>query len=108
MADSIGRKDDAGKPRWSLVPPGVFRTVVAVLEHGAREYGAWNWLHVENPRQRYYDAIMRHLDAWWCDGEWLDRKSNLPHLAHVIASCLFLLALAPVKKAGFPEHKEAA
>ena len=60
------------------------------MEFGAAKYGADNWQHVPNARQRYFDAAMRHLLAWW-DGERLDAESGLPHLAHAGCCILFLL-----------------
>lgn len=92
---SEGRKNDAGKPRWSLIPVGTLAMVVAVLEHGAARYGVGNWQQVEGARTRYYDAMQRHVDAWR-NGEAHDNGpdgSGLPHLAHAACCCLFLLWL---------------
>ena len=85
-----GRKSDAGKPRLSLLPWRAVQQIVAVLEFGAAKYGADNWQRVPGARQRYFDAAMRHLLAWW-DGERLDAESGLPHLAHAGCCILFLL-----------------
>lgn len=85
-----GKKSDDGKPRLSLLPWRAVQQIVAVLEFGAAKYGADNWQHVPNARQRYFDAAMRHLLAWW-DGERLDAESGLPHLAHAGCCILFLL-----------------
>jgi hypothetical protein len=85
-----GRKDDSGKIRYSLIPQSTVEDVVRVLEHGAIKYAPDNWKKVPDYRQRYYDATMRHLQAWW-NGESLDRESNLHHLAHAICNAMFLL-----------------
>lgn len=85
-----GVKADEGKPRWSLLPQGVMGDVVAVLEHGAKKYGVDNWQRVEGADHRYYSAAMRHLDAWWSQGEYRDKESGLPHLSHAICCLLFL------------------
>lgn len=85
-----GRKNDAGKSRWSLLPWREIAQVVDVLTHGAKEYSDFNWQQLERPRQRYYDAAMRHLTSWWL-GEAKDSKSGLPHLAHAVCCLLFLL-----------------
>lgn len=87
---TIGTKADKGKPRWSLLPIGVMRDIIAVLEHGAVKYSVGNWQHVDEPGRRYYDAAMRHIDAR-ADGEKNDPDSGLPHLAHAIASLMFLM-----------------
>lgn len=90
QATEQGRKADSGKPRLSLLPWRAVSQIVDVLEFGAAKYEPNNWKHVPNARQRYFDAAMRHLLAWW-DGERLDTESGLPHLAHAGCCILFLL-----------------
>ena len=85
-----GRKDDHGKPRWSLLPWGALRSVVDVLTQGAIRYQDHNWQLVQNARDRYFSACQRHLTAWWA-GEADDPDDQLPHLAHAICCLLFLL-----------------
>lgn len=89
---SLGRKDDSGKPRWSLVPEQAMEDVVKVLTYGARKYGDDNWRKVEDGPRRYYDAAMRHIMAYR-QGHWADDESGMPHLAHAVASLLFIMAL---------------
>lgn len=86
-----GRKDDEGKPQYSLLPWDAVEQVVRVLEHGATKYGADNWRKVPNARKRYVNAAFRHLVAV-ARGEWLDKESGLPHAAHAACCLLFLLA----------------
>ncbi len=88
---TVGRKDDQGKARWSLVPRLAMKQVVQVLMVGANRYGDHNWRQVENPRKRYYDAATRHITARF-NGEMNDPDDNLPHLAHAVCCLLFLLA----------------
>lgn len=87
-----GVKHDAGKPRWSLLPKGTVAQVVQVLECGADKYGADNWQRVPDARQRYYDALMRHVQAWW-HGQRYDTETDCHHLAHAVCCLLFLLWL---------------
>lgn len=63
-----------------------------VLAYGAKRYGEDNWRMVPNARRRYYAAAMRHIAAWW-GGERNDPDSGHHHLAHAVASLLFLLEL---------------
>jgi hypothetical protein len=87
-------KNDAGKDRWALLPIGPAREVVRVLMHGAKEYRdpeGPNYLKVDNGEERYYEALIRHLAAWWEDGERYDLESGLHHLAHVASNALILL-----------------
>lgn len=89
--DTDGRKDDDGKAQFSQFPVGTLIHVARVLTDGAKHYGSDdNWQRVKNPRKRYYDAAMRHIDSWW-GGELIDPKSGRPHLAHAIADLMFLL-----------------
>lgn len=84
-----GRKDDAGKLGYELLPPDALARVVAVLTHGAAHYGADNWRRVQDGSRRYYAATMRHLEAW---RRGVDRdESGHLHLAHAVASLLILL-----------------
>jgi hypothetical protein len=87
-----GIKHDTGKPRWSLLPDGTVELVVRVLEAGAIKYTPGNWQKVPNARTRYYDALMRHVNAWW-SGETRDPETHLHHLAHAACCILFLLWL---------------
>lgn len=87
-----GVKYDQGKLRYSLMPLGTINKVLQVLDYGARKYEENNWMKVPHGRHRYFDATMRHIDAWW-KGESLDPESGLPHLAHAATCLLFLLFL---------------
>lgn len=85
-----GIKHDQGKLRFSLFPLEALKEINKVLEYGARLYEEENWKKLENPKQRLYDACIRHLQAWWM-GETRDKESGLSHLAHAGCCILFLL-----------------
>lgn len=85
-----GQKHDQAKPRFSLIPHNALWQVVAVLEFGAKKYGAGNWRNVPNAKERYFNACHRHLNAWWM-GEKVDNESGLPHLAHAVCCLMFLM-----------------
>lgn len=86
----VGTKLDNDKLRWSLLPSGTIAQIIQVLEYGAKKYSVGNWVNVPDGKTRYYDAAMRHLDAWR-GGEINDSESGLPHLAHAACCLLFLL-----------------
>lgn len=90
LKNEIGRKDDKGKPRWSLMPIRELSQVLSVLEHGANKYGVNNWTNVTPFSERYFNAAMRHLTAWW-SGEKNDPETGINHLAHVICCLIFLM-----------------
>lgn len=84
------KKDDSGKPRWSLLPWDVLLGVVHILGFGADKYGSENWANGAD-WSRYYNSTMRHLTAWWM-GERSDPESGRSHLLHAICGLLFLAA----------------
>ncbi len=85
-------KHDSGKWRFSLVPVCAIKSVIDVLEFGAKKYAPGNWKTVPDAKTRYFDATIRHVTAWW-EGEKSDSESGLPHLAHAVCCLLFLLWL---------------
>ena len=65
--------------------------VVDVLEFGARKYDLDNWQQVENARQRYFDAMCRHIAADVGPLSRQDPDSHLPHWAHALCCILFTI-----------------
>ncbi len=82
------RKDNADKPRWSLLPMAPIHDMVEVLEFGAKKYGVGNWDKAPEWSQ-YYDAFMRHTQAWWA-GEDTDTDTGKSHLTHAMCCLIFL------------------
>ncbi len=62
---------------------------MALLE-GALKYGRSNWRAVGIRASIYYDAVDRHMGAWF-EGEDIDPDSGLPHLAHALASLAIIV-----------------
>lgn len=104
IAEGKGAKADAGKDRWTpLLTLSVCFTdltdalaeIGAVLDFGAKKYARGNWANVPNARERYTDALLRHLRVWYL-GERNDDGlggSGRHHLAAAGCCLLFLLAL---------------
>ena len=90
MSEMQGKKFDQNKPRMSLLPKGALNAVIRVLEFGATKYQAYGWKHVPDAKTRYYDAMQRHIDAWW-QGEQKDPETGEHHLAHAICCGMFLM-----------------
>lgn len=93
---NIGRKFDSGKPRYSLLPPNALEAIVKVLTYGSKKYEDFNWMQVENYKDRYFSAANRHLWQWW-RGEQIDEESGESHLACAITNLMFLLELELLK-----------
>lgn len=91
-ASLVGRKFDAGKLDYTLVPFDAMDEIVKVLDFGAKKYDRDNWRHVANADQRYQAAAFRHLTAY-AKGERTDPETGLSHLAHIGCCILFLLSL---------------
>lgn len=85
-------KRDAGKPRLSLVPRKIIFAVAAVRAFGITKYPERDsWKKVE--KERYKDALLRHLMAYLDDENSLDDESGLPHLWHAACNIAFLTEL---------------
>lgn len=90
-------KYDQGKLRYDLMPQKVLEQVVDVLTYGANKYSPDNWKNCPEPDKRYYSALMRHVEKHR-SGEFLDKESGKPHLAHAICCLTFMLESANMKK----------
>lgn len=85
----IGKKYDDGKPKVGMVFSYFAKPLLAVAEvgtYGWKKYANdkfWdsNWWAVENGRERYLDAAMRHLLAYM-SGETRDAESGHHHVHH--------------------------
>jgi len=88
-------KFDAGKLRYSLIPPKATKELAKVLTYGARKYKPNNWQKVED-KTRYVDALYRHLEAWRAD-EKIDSESGLSHLSHALTNIAFLIYFEDIK-----------
>jgi hypothetical protein len=92
-----GKKYDAGKLRWDLLPMEAMQDAVKVLMYGAKKYGPHNWKNVEQGEDRYFAALMRHIVAYR-EGETIDSESGLSHLSHAMCNLVFLDYLSKHKK----------
>ena len=57
---------------------------------GAIKYGPYNWREKPISLMEYCSAMERHI-LRIKDGEWIDAKSKVPHLGHIIATAGILL-----------------
>ena len=86
----MSMKFDDGKLSYSLLDRAALAWTAAVLTYGAVKYERENWRTVPDHRVRYYDALLRHLEAWR-GGELYDDETSLPHLAHMTCCAMMLL-----------------
>ena len=86
------RKNDIieDKLRWDLLPLSLIKEVVKVFHFGARKYSPNSWQNLEDGYNRYKAAFFRHTEAYE-SGEFFDKESGLPHLAHAAWNALAML-----------------
>lgn len=85
-----GYKADSGKLRYSLIPTAATKALAKILTFGAEKYSKDGWKSVPNAKERYTDALYRHLEAYR-SGEKYDEESGESHLAHAITNIAFLI-----------------
>ena len=84
-------KQDNGKPMFRLIPLHLLAGVAKVREYGVKKYKSeHSWKDVPDAKQRYTDALFRHLFAWLA-GEKIDKESGLRHIDHACCNLIFLL-----------------
>lgn len=106
MSQQEGKKFDAGKPDFSLLPVEALTEVVEILNFGKIKYGAHNWRAGYN-WTRISSATLRHVFAW-IGGEDKDPESGKSHLAHAICDLLFLLTFVKTKVGTDDRYKAPA
>lgn len=94
--ESAGKKYDTGKSRiGEMIIDFAFslKHICKVWEFGANKYEKSNWKKVENAKDRYTNAMIRHLLAE--ETEVCDKETELHHCLHVawnaIARVYFIL-----------------
>jgi len=98
-----GMKFDDAKLKYHLVDRAALAWLTAVLTYGAIKYEEGNWAEVDGWKDRYYSALMRHVEAWR-GGEKYDPESTLPHLCHAFFCVMCLLAKDSPKLDELPQR----
>jgi hypothetical protein len=96
----VGKKYDGGKsPLWQGVLqyfPRALLEVGAISRYGAEKYKLTyndiNWARVEGGRERYSDALARHITGEFIDGP-VDPESGMLHAAMAAWNALARLEL---------------
>lgn len=83
--DAVGIK----KVPMSTVSAPVMAEVGLAMLEGALKYGRHNYRIVGVRASVYYDALHRHMGAWW-EGEDVDAESGLSHVTKAIAGLTVL------------------
>jgi hypothetical protein len=99
-----GVKHDEGKRVYAYLPYDAIEEVLKVLELGADKYGKANWTRGMD-YSRAFNAAQRHQKQWFYEQQDLDPESGITHLAHAVASLLFLITFQ-LKHAGNDDRAE--
>lgn len=92
-------KHDNGKNRLSLVSPYLIEAVGWIRTYGTDKYGdPEGWRQVE--KERYIDALLRHLMEFLKDNYSIDDESGYPHLWHVACNINFLTEMIQFEPTG--------
>lgn len=85
-------KDIIGTKKLSLstLPMAVIAETAVAMTEGAAKYGRHNYRAIGVRASVYYDATMRHLLAWWDEGQDIDPDSGLHHVTKAITSLMVL------------------
>ena len=83
--DSVGIK----KVPFSTVPSEVVAEIGLAMLEGARKYGRHNYRIAGVRSSVYYDALFRHITAWW-EGEDIDPDSGLNHVIKALSTLTVL------------------
>lgn len=84
-------KDAVGvrKVPFSTVPSEVIAEIGLAMMEGARKYGRHNYRIAGVRASVYYDALFRHITAWW-EGEDIDPDSGLNHVTKALSTLTVL------------------
>ena len=88
-----GVKDDSSKMRPTLLPVAALEAALEVLEYGAKKYSKNGWRSVPNARERYTDALVRHLWEYLKNPMSVDPESGILNVRHMLCNAIFLNAL---------------
>jgi hypothetical protein len=80
----------ANKAPMGLCPDTIKAYASLAWLEGGLKYGRYNWRVAGVSATIYHDALERHIMRWW-NGEWADPKTQVPHLASVIACAGIIL-----------------
>lgn len=87
--DNQSAKHDDGKLQISFVPTQIIKDIALVRMYGNKKYGdPDNWKTVE--KQRYVDALLRHIISYIEDPDGVDEESGIPHYMHAACNMAFI------------------
>jgi hypothetical protein len=88
----LGAKNDEGKQDWYALPLVVLKPLADAFNAGEKKYATFNCLQPFNdPDRRFYNGLMRHLEACQIDPLAKDEETGCYHAAQVAFNTLMRL-----------------
>jgi len=85
-------KHDSEKVRFDLLYGRFIEGMSEVMTFGAKKYSDDNW-HKCPSLRTYFSALMRHMWAYFYNGEDIDPESGLHHAFHAGCSLMMMFGL---------------
>jgi hypothetical protein len=102
-----GIKFDEGKQNWYAMPLEILEPLAEVFRAGEKKYETFNCLKpFDDPARRFYDAMMRHVEAQQIDPLAKDPDTGCYHAAQIAFNAL--LRLYNCRKLQEKENENAA
>ena len=87
-----GLKYDKGKQSWFAMPLEIIKPLADVYAAGEKKYKIFNCLKpFKEPKRRFWDATMRHLEACQIDPLARDEETGCYHAAQAAFNILMRL-----------------
>jgi Domain of unknown function (DUF5664) len=80
----------SSKLDMGLVPDTMVANAALAFTEGALKYGRYNWRIAGVRASVYHAALRRHVAKWW-NGQDIDPKTGVPHLANALACIAIIL-----------------
>lgn len=92
-------KESGGKFDWSVVPLDILKELIKplVVNYESGKYTKFGWKGGLD-KDLCYAAMMRHMEAYFCDGKDINKDDGCHHLANVAAYCVMRIYADKNKK----------
>lgn len=92
MTKGINPKEKYGEAKYqmSVVPTQTLALMSVAMEEGTIKYGNHNYRETAVKASTYYNANMRHWQAWY-EGRDIDPDSGLPELVKAAACSIIMI-----------------
>jgi len=79
------------KTPWSYLPMDALKGIAKAMKHGEKKHGDKSYLQHGDGERVYFEALIRHLFAWFYDSQTIDKESGIHHLDLAGANLVILI-----------------